>query len=106
MSPLAGSREHPAPFVCRIEPGVERRIETARDEYGPMHEGNRIVNLDAVPVERDLQAIEPPAGELRKEHDADSQCVCGLGVEIRVTAHEPRLVIGIVVDARNFSGKP
>ena len=104
MSPLAGSRENiPHHSFDTTNSGLnvrskQRAMKIRGKDRRRSHRRSR-----SVPVERDLQAVEPPAGERRSEHDAGGQCVRGLRVEIRITADEPLgLVGGIVVSPKAF----
>ena len=95
--------EHPAPFVRHYEFRIECPVEATRDEIKGKDRDDRIVDFDAVPVERDLQAVEPPARGRRGKHDAGGQCVRGLRIEVRIAAHEPPDGVGgIVVVAKAF----
>jgi hypothetical protein len=46
-------------LVRHFEFGIERPVEAARDEFIGNDCDDRVVNLDPVPVERNLQAVEP-----------------------------------------------
>ena len=62
--------EQRAPVVVRGETGIERGVEAVTRLRQRVHERDRVVDLDPVPVDRELQVAEPGRLESRAHDDA------------------------------------
>ena len=78
--------EERAVGVCRIEIGVVGGIETALDRRLCLPAADAVAEIDAIPVDGELQVGERRMLERRIEHDAGRQGVRFLGLQVRVSA--------------------
>ena len=85
IAPVAESRlEQRAPVIVRGETGIERGVEAVIDRSKRVYERDRVVDLDPVPVDRELQVAEPARLEPRAHDDPGSEGIGRLRVEIRI----------------------
>src|SRR4030095_2430312 len=69
------------------------------------HRDDRILDLDPVPIERDLHPIEPRAAERRRQYDTERQRVRLLGIEVGIAAAEALGSVVRILEVRNQLGR-
>ena len=78
--------EQRAPVVVRSVNRIVDRVEAVQDGGSCVHVSDDIVDLDPIPVDRELQVTHPGRLEPRAQDDAGGDRIGGLRVELRVAA--------------------